>query len=55
MRVFAAHFMRDTAAPIEDETPHSEAVAPSEESRARYAALADVLCDEELLEPGERK
>jgi hypothetical protein len=32
--------------------PRAEAVVPSEEARARYAALAEVLCDEELLDAG---
>jgi hypothetical protein len=50
MRVFTAHMMRADAAPIEDT---AEPVAePSEEARARYAALSDVLCDEELLDIG---
>jgi hypothetical protein len=55
MRVFAAHFMREHAAPIEETPVHGEAQAPTEEARARYAALADVLCDEELLEPDQGK
>jgi hypothetical protein len=48
MRVFAAHTMRSDAAPLE-ETPEPR-IVPSDEARAQYAALADVLCDEELLD-----
>ena len=52
MRVFAAHMMRAEAEAAQDEAAPASVVV-SDEARARYAALADVLCDEALLEPGE--
>jgi hypothetical protein len=53
MRVFSAHMMSTEATPAPVHAPtRDEAVVPTEEARARYAALADVLCDEELLDAG---
>jgi hypothetical protein len=54
MRVFTAHMMSADAGPAPTHAPkqREEAVVPSEEARARYAALAEVLCDEELLDAG---
>ncbi|MEJ0046377.1 MAG: GSCFA domain-containing protein [Rhodospirillales bacterium] len=53
MRVFSAHMMSaDAGAAAPPPPPSGEAVVPSAEARARYAALAEVLCDEELLDAG---
>jgi hypothetical protein len=54
MRVFAAHMMRTDAspAPAPRVSARDDVVVPTEEARARYAALAEILCDEELLEAG---
>ena len=55
MRVFSAHMMSAEAAPMPADAaplPRDEKVVPTEEARARYAALAEVLCDEELLDAG---
>ena len=51
MRVFTAHLMRASgeAAPVAPR-PVSTAAAPSPAARANYAALTEILCDEELLD-----
>jgi hypothetical protein len=51
MRVFAAHMMRAGPAPA---TAAPAQAVPTEAARARQAALAEILCDEELLEPKAR-
>ena len=54
MRVFAAHMMSREAASVAAAAAAAAArdavVVPSDAARARYAALADILCDEELLD-----
>jgi hypothetical protein len=54
MRVFSAHMMSEEAGPVAAHAapPRDETVVPTEEARVRYAALAEVLCDEELLDAG---
>jgi hypothetical protein len=55
MRIFAAHMMSDKATPEPAEpTARDEVIVPTEEARARYAAMAEVLCDEELLDAGNK-
>jgi hypothetical protein len=53
MRVFAAHMMRAAPAP-EAPPPAAAAAVPTDVARARHATLAEILCDEELLEPKAR-
>ncbi len=53
MRVFAAHMMRTEAGPAPTASAPAAAVA-TDAARARQAALAEILCDEELLEPKAR-
>ena len=51
MRVFAANMMRSAAEP--DPAPAQKPpaqVVPSQAARASYAALTEILCDEELLD-----
>ncbi len=52
MRLFAAHMMSAEATPEATPLPRARdaVVVPTDEARARYAALADILCDEELLD-----
>jgi len=52
MRVFSAHMMSTEATQAPAAAAREAAVVPTEEARARYAALAEVLCDEELLDAG---
>ena len=56
MRVFTNHLMRAEAAPspAKSAVPPAQASVPSEAARASYAALAEILCDEELLETKDR-
>ena len=49
MRIFAAHMMSE-ANSTPTGAPAAQPAAISETARARYAALADALCDEELLD-----
>jgi len=53
MRVFTAHVLRDHAAPEPEVTKTTSPVVPSAAARASYEALAEVLCDEELLDAQE--
>jgi hypothetical protein len=56
MRVFSAHLMRNESAPAPKAAPRPLAPAvPSEAARANYAALAEIICDEELLETKDRQ
>lgn len=52
MRVFGAHLMRKDAGPPPAPAARIAAVqaVPSQAARASYAAMAEVLCDEELLD-----
>ncbi len=52
MRVFAAHMMR--AAPAPPPMQAATAGAPTDSARARQAALAEVLCDEDALDATSR-
>jgi hypothetical protein len=56
MRVFTSHLMRAEAstAPARPVAKPTEATVPSDAARASYAALAEILCDEELLETKDR-
>jgi hypothetical protein len=47
MRVFTAHFMRETGSPMPVKA--AAAPAPSAATRAAYTALAGIICDEDLL------
>ncbi len=54
MRVFTTHLMRaqsETLPAAAPRTPAMQAV-PSQAARASYAALTEILCDEELLDGG---
>jgi hypothetical protein len=55
MRIFAAHMMAESATPAPHAAARDEVVVPTEEARARYAALAEILCDEELLDAGAKR
>ena len=52
MRVFTAHLMRAGGEPEPAPAlrPAPAAVVPSQAARANYAALTEILCDEELLD-----
>jgi hypothetical protein len=52
MRVFSANMMRDVVAAPEVAASPVEAVVTAQD-RARYEALGEILCDEELLDGGE--
>jgi hypothetical protein len=54
MRVFGAHMMRSDAPPLAAPAMPSMTApaAPSDAARASYAALGEILCDEELLDGG---
>jgi hypothetical protein len=55
MRVFSAHLMRTESAPAVKPAPRPVAAAvPSDAARANYAALSEILCDEELLDARQR-
>jgi hypothetical protein len=54
MRVFTAHVLRDNAAP-EPQAVDNAPVVPSAAARASYEALAEILCDEELLDAGQEE
>ena len=50
MRVFTAHLMRAQAEPAPAPVGRPAASVPSQAARASYAALTEILCDEELLD-----
>ena len=57
MRVFAAHMMRSATDPAPAKPVHRPPAAPatpSQAARASYDAMANILCDEELLETKDR-
>ena len=53
MRVFTAHVLRDHATPEPQDIESAKPVVPSAAARASYEALAEILCDEELLDAGQ--
>jgi hypothetical protein len=55
MRVFSAHLMRADSAPAPRAAPKpAPPIVPSQAARASYAALSEIICDEELLETKDR-
>lgn len=52
MRVFAAHAMRADSAPIARPAAPALVAKITEEDRASFAALGEILCDEDLLDRG---
>ncbi len=54
MRVFSTHLMRNEAAPAPAPRPEAAPAVPSQAARASYAALTEILCDEELLDDRQR-